>query len=462
MPGKALVAFGFLLGSGLLALSAPAWCSELNATQQLSSNPLDTKPNMAEVQPSNTAASLSPLTLQETLTRTLKTSPRLSAFSQELRAREFEAEQAGLRPNPELSIEVENLAGSGESTGFDNVETSLRISQRLELGGKRSTRQKVGLLEMELARQEYEITRAEVLAETTELFIEALAAPMKFSLAKEQVALARKVLQAVEDRIAAGKTAQIEGLRFATLVSEARLRKKTAQQQLLVSHLALAASWGSEDIDFEAVQGQLDQLSSVPPLTELTARLDQSLQAALQQSNIRRADGILALELANRTPDLTLSLGARNSRETGDNSLLAEVSVPLQFFDRNQNAVAAARARLTGAREQQRTASLKQRTELARLWQEMNSAQIEVDMLRQEIVPAAQKTFDASAYGYEAGKFGFMEVLDAQRTLFEVKIRSVDALVWYHNAAARLERLLGRKLYQAEDINSPSDNQRGQ
>jgi hypothetical protein len=52
-------------------------------------------------------------------------------------AAEARARQAGASPNPELSLDVENFAGTGVFQGFRSTETTLAVSQRIELGGKR-------------------------------------------------------------------------------------------------------------------------------------------------------------------------------------------------------------------------------------------------------------------------------------------------------------------------------------
>ena len=49
------------------------------------------------------------------------------------------------------------------------------------------------------------------------------------------------------------------------------------------------------------------------------------------------------------------------------------------------------------------------------------------------------------------GKFGYLEVLDAQRTLFEVRSRYLEALARYHKLVADLERLVGRDLLEIVD-----------
>ncbi|MGK2926565.1 MAG: TolC family protein, partial [Lysobacterales bacterium] len=54
-----------------------------------------------------------------------------------------------------------------------------------------------------------------------------------------------------------------------------------------------------------------------------------------------------------------------------------------------------------------------------------------------------QSAFDAATRGFELGKFSFLEVLDAQRTLFQAKTQHLRALAEGHRAAAEIERVLG-------------------
>lgn len=47
--------------------------------------------------------------------------------------------------------------------------------------------------------------------------------------------------------------------------------------------------------------------------------------------------------------------------------------------------------------------------------------------LRTNVLPAAQRAFEAATEGYRQGKFGYLEVLDAQRTLFDTRGRYLTA-----------------------------------
>jgi len=67
----------------------------------------------------------------------------------------------------------------------------------------------------------------------------------------------------------------------------------------------------------------------------------------------------------------------------------------------------------------------------------------EAELLRSDVLPGARSAYDAATIGFENGKFSFLEVLDAQRTLFSAKSQYLAALANFHRALSELEGLLG-------------------
>lgn len=445
MPFKVLVAFGVAFGMGLLSSSPSAWCSDTNIAPEVN-NPLANHAPETAVNHNHQQIEML-LSLDDALQRTMQNNPGLTASAQEVEAREFEARQAGFYPNPEFSVEVENFAGSGDFSGTDRVEITAQISQRLEIGGKRTLRQAVSHQLKRMAEQGYTETHADLIAETTNRFLAVLTAQKQVALAEEQTDLASRVLETVTQRIDSGKTASMERLRFQSLVAEARLRAERAQHQLTAARHSLAALWDqTETGDFSAVQGDIEDLPEVPAWSELLSMLPQSPTFAAQEAEMRMAEHRLDLEQAKRIPDLTLSLGAKNFEETNDSALVAGIAMALPIFDRNQGAISAARMRQTKAKNSARAAELNLHAALNEVWQQLQAARSEAVMLRDELLPAVQQSFEAIAYGYQAGKFGYLEVLDAEQTLFETKNRYVVSLTNYLRTYTELERLLGQRL----------------
>ncbi|MHC4682264.1 MAG: TolC family protein, partial [Planctomycetota bacterium] len=116
------------------------------------------------------------MTLPRALSLALMHNPVLKAFSWEVRASEARALQASLWPNPELDVEVEEVGGAGDRSGFDGAETTVQLSQFIELGDKRGKRTKVASLENDISQWDYEARRLDVFTSVVKAFTETLAA----------------------------------------------------------------------------------------------------------------------------------------------------------------------------------------------------------------------------------------------------------------------------------------------
>ena len=68
--------------------------------------------------------------------------------------------------------------------------------------------------------------------------------------------------------------------------------------------------------------------------------------------------------------------------------------------------------------------------------------------LREEVLPGAESAYTNTNKGYIAGKFSYLDVLDAQRTLVSARSQYLDSLIEYHQAGIQLERLAGIDISQ--------------
>ncbi len=90
-------------------------------------------------------------------------------------------------------------------------------------------------------------------------------------------------------------------------------------------------------------------------------------------------------------------------------------------------------------------------TALTRAYRELTAAYSEVQTIREETLPAARSAFEAIRQGYREGKFGYLDVLDAQRTLFDVRRQEVRALNAYYQRRADVERLTATPLAEVSN-----------
>src|SRR3972149_1747368 len=168
------------------------------------------------------------LELREALSLALLHNPELASFSIEVRAAEARTLQAGLRPNPEFDVEVENFAGSGALRRFDETETTIQLGQLMELAGKRRKRERVASLERDLAGWDYEAKRGDVLTETSKTFVEVLAAQERLALTQELLRLAEQTFETVSARVQAGKVSPIEETKAGVALANSRIEHARA------------------------------------------------------------------------------------------------------------------------------------------------------------------------------------------------------------------------------------------
>jgi cobalt-zinc-cadmium efflux system outer membrane protein len=387
------------------------------------------------------------LSLDEVLRAALLQNPELSSTAFEVRAAEAQTLQASVLPNPELELELEDFGGTGEVRGVQASESTLQLSQLVELGGKRARRVHAAGLERDLATWDYEAKRLDVLTEATKAFIDVLAAQEALGLTESTVGLSEQVLNAALERIKAGKVAPVEATRARVEVANARREVERARSAVEAARKRLAASWGGTQPAFERASGALEVgVTSVPPVEELSRRLSQNPDLARWAIEMEARQAALGVEQSKRIPDVTVSGGVRYFNETDDTGFVVKLSLPLVLFDRNRGGVLEARYRLARAEEERRSAEVRLGQALAEVYQSLTTAYRDVTVIQRDVLPAAQEAFDVATEGYRQGKFGFLEVLDAQRTLFDTKGQYLEALSAYHKAVADAERLIGEPL----------------
>lgn len=387
-----------------------------------------------------------PLTLRRALELALAHSPDLAANAQTVRAAEGTVRQAGALPNPELEFEAEEFAGSGGRKGYDAAQTTARISQILELGGKRPKRRDVARSEARLTGWDYEAARLDVLTRTKKAFVDVMAAQGQIALSETLAVVAEDVRNAAAERVKAGKVPLLEETKAALELTTARIERDRAKRELDIARKRLAAIWGETVPAFKEVAGTLDTVGDIPTWESVAGRLRESPDVARWSEEIALAKASLALARAARIPDADVSVGIRRFEEDGTHTAVAGLALPLPLFDRNAGGIASARHQLFRAEHEQRAASLRATTDLAEAYSRLETARAEVLATKSDLLPGAQQAFDAAQKGYGEGKFGHLEVLDAQRTLGEAKARHLDALAAYHQAAADVERLTGTPL----------------
>jgi cobalt-zinc-cadmium efflux system outer membrane protein len=382
------------------------------------------------------------LSFDQAWQQALSQNPVLSAAQSRIDAEEGAAQQAGTRPNPELSLEAENFAGSGPNSGWDSAETTLLLSQAVETGGKRRNRAALAQAEKELSLAEREACRLDLWKSLVEHYVEALEAAELEAIAGDTVRLSGERLLLVSQRVQAGKVPPQEASRAEVEAALAGIEQEKARRQTHLSHLRLAALLGKKQPDFTLLWGRLEPARDWTPAG--TTAADQPVpdlvkaekELAARQAALKQAESLAR-------PDVVLSAGLRRFEENGDFAFVAGITLPLPLFDRNRGGIQKARHELSRSTHLQQAALLDQHLGRAELLAAKDSAWNEIVVLRDKALPAALDALEKARKGYEQGKFSYLEWVDAEHSLVSLRTRWITTLTLYHKTLAAIGRLTG-------------------
>ncbi len=386
------------------------------------------------------------LTLSDASATALIHSPRLRVYATDVRIAEARAIQAGLWSDPEVSIELENFAGSGRLSGTAAVETTLSLAQTFPLGGDIQRRRELAGVRRQLTNWDYEAQRLAVLSQLTCRFVEAMAADRRIALAEKELELARATQDITSKRVAAGDASPVEQSRVIVPVITTEVALKRARRERHAAYRRVAASWGGREVTFERVTGDLERLDDPPSLDTLVGLVNQNPSVARWATEISARIAEQRLAEAEAVPDLTGGIGLKHHGEDDEMALVVGISLPLPLFNRRQGDILAARFGAASARQRRRDAELRIESMLSAAYADLAGSYDEAVAMHARAIPAATRAYAATRQAFNEGELPFLDVLDAQRTLFDLQQRYVEALASYHAAVARIESLIGQPL----------------
>ena len=374
------------------------------------------------------------LTLQQALEEAEARSPAIVAARAAVDAAEARIRQAGFRTNPELSVEVENFSGTGELSGFRGTETTVALNQRLDVSGRRQARVGVARAELAAAQLRLAIARADLAQQVREQFARAVTARERLRLAQENEELARELARIAGILVDAGREPPLRALRARSAAAQAAAELEAARAEEAASRGLLASLFGVSSPP-DAVAGELLDLQP------RTIDPEQSLEVRLAEVERLAAEAALRQEQVERRLDPAVGLGVRHVRETGDVALVAGLSMPLPFFDRNQGNIDAARSNVIAAEARRASGAASARVRGRNAIANVQAAQARVEALEGAAIPEAAEALRLTQLSYQAGRASLLELLDAQEAYRSAQAALIDARLALALATAELGRI---------------------
>lgn len=374
------------------------------------------------------------------LLRQSDTAPRVREAEVGVQSAQGQFRQAAARPNPTLSLEVENFGGNGPFRGGDNAETTASVEQTLELGGKRLARRDAGQAGVDVAMAKAAQTRADFAFDLAQAYAGAEAAEVRLQLARDARGLVEEDARIANALVKAGKEPDLRSIQANAAVdaAQADIDEALAERD---SAFAKLSALVDAPAPFTSIAGHLLAHAETTEAIPVINPVQSPVYLAARAERDRMAQ-LIRVEQTRTSPDLTISVGVRRLAGDDANALVGGVSVPFPIFDRNRGNISAAQADLAAADQRMNIARLDAQAEA-----QSESARLRAAFSRVKAATSneqsAAEAYRLTRIGYESGKLPLSELVTARRTLVEAREQTLTAKLERLNAEAALARLQG-------------------
>ncbi len=386
-------------------------------------------------------AQADPLTLPEVESATLSQHPSLAAAGARWQAMQERIPQARAWDDPELGIQAEQ-GGGGR---FNNTEWML--SQTVPLSGSAGAEGRVASAEAAVAYGEWLQIRNELLMKARVAYVDYLGARERLSLNLEQANLLGDVLEVVQAKLDTGEMNPADQFQAETEVALLEDERAELARQELTARVQLNTLMGRP---LDAGLGSAGAMTyeplavSVEPLIEAALRHHPDVVIAEQQIEVESQKADLANR--QRRPDPRLFVEARQFDNGGGDFQEVDfgLSLPLTWLNpRKYNAANREAGAMTASVQADLESIRRDLTERVRLkYEEAAAAGKRYLILRNEVVPQAEKALDARAADFSSRKASFLEYNSARVLLQRARTSRFDRLTAYETARRELQTLV--------------------
>ena len=349
--------------------------------------------------------------------------------------------QAGLRPNPRLYLQVEDLQPWADKFQFANsTEDYAYLGQMFELGGKRGRRVEAAKANVRQAEANRRLANQQIAGRVAAAYWAAVANAGVDRLLEEDLAAVDEIVRYNKERVSAGAMRGVDLIRVQIERDRLLLALASARREAGVSRIDLFRQMGRPP---DASVVLADALDSIAPMqtptigSVLAARAD----IAAAHEAIAAAQAEVRLQRSIAVPDLDLLGGYK--RNAGDNTGYTSLQMPLPFRNRNQGEIARAEASVRLAQDRLQQLELTATAQVAAAQESFAQQQSVVRDILPDMRARAKQNLAIMDDAYRSGGVDLLRYLDAERTAVDVEVAALRTLAEFQQAGLRLQLAYG-------------------
>ncbi len=381
------------------------------------------------------------LTIEMAVNKTIEHNPELKVLKKNIAANKAVKLQSGLMPNPEFGLEAENIFGNNDFSGFRGSEITASISQNILLAGKISKLEKIADADISLSEWDYEAKRLEIITNIRKSFINALGVQKLIEKNKGLINISNEFVDNLKKRVRKGKISPAEVSRAQIVLSLLQIEINKLESEYDTSIFEMKTLINNPSLSFEFLKGELKDISSLPDYDSLRSKLKNNPVLKRYSKVYEKQKAVINYEESKSIPNLTVSVGFRKLNEVNANTFLVGASIPLPIFNRNQGTIQEAKIRLEQKKIEYINIKNKLTLRFNLYFNKLKMLLTAAEKLKSESLPISEEAFKIINEGNLVGRFTILDVLDAQRTLFEIQNRYMRILKDINTTIVEIEGL---------------------
>ncbi|MFO0800528.1 MAG: TolC family protein [Gemmataceae bacterium] len=380
------------------------------------------------------------LTLADLISLTVERNPRLGQVGWAVETARGRAVQAGLYPNPTLSVTGDEL---GDRTGPGGIWTAPYFQQEIVTGNKLGLSKAAALKEVDQAALRVASERYRAFTDVRQNYFEVLTLQRRADILTQLIGLAEKSVENANRLLKAKEGSQLDVVQLEVDLERYRADLDATSKSLPAAFRRLAASVGVDDLPFSRVAGDLDVPLPDYDLDRVRAYvvgIHPDLRSA--QVGVERANLALKRATVEPIPNVTLGTGYVRQNQNKSNDWVIAASIPVPVWNRNQGNILAAKAQVGEAIFEVGRVQNDLVGRLATAFATYTAAKERAAKYKTAILPKAEQTYELSLKAYQGGQFEYLRVLQAQRAVAEARLEYLRSLGEAWRAASDIAGLM--------------------
>jgi outer membrane protein, heavy metal efflux system len=386
------------------------------------------------------------LTLDAAVQQALSANPLLDVAQGRIDDAKGIRVQAGLGPNPRLTVQSEDMrAWQTRPRSFaSDTENYAYVGQTFEVAGKRARRVDVASAGVHRAEYERELLKRQIRARVSAAYWNAAGALRTRDLLRENLRTYEEDVSYSRNRVQQGVMAETDLMRVELERDRVRMQLITADRDADQMLIELYRAMGKGEFPPTTLTDRLASPRAVV-LPDLARVLEVRPEMQIARESVTQAESNIRLQHADAKPDPEAFLGYK--RNLGLDTIYAAVQVDLPFRNRNQGNIAAAQAQLHTAQANVRTVETGVKADLASAERAYADEQKLAGTLPETQAHAEEAERLARA-AFREGGIPLLRLLDAERYRIDIETQYTRALVDLHQSIVNLEYASGEEAVQ--------------